>query len=79
MRLLGIPEIARLLDVQRGTVGQWRFRNLLPDPDQKLQVTPAWWDSTIRAGAMSTGRLDIGHWYETLKLMDEEDASDADA
>ena len=76
MRLLGIGEIAHLLDVQRGTVGQWRFRQLLPDPDQKLQVTPAWWDSTIRAWAMSSGRLDIGHWDETMKQMDEEDASD---
>ena len=57
MRLVGIGEIAELLNVKRGTVGQWRHRGLLPPPDQMLKVTPVWWESTIIAWAKETGRL----------------------
>ena len=57
MRLVGIGEIAELLNVKRGTVGQWRHRGLLPPPDQMLKITPVWWESTIIAWAKKTGRL----------------------
>ncbi len=57
MRLVGIGEIAELLNVKRGTVGQWRHRGVLPDPDQMLLVTPVWWETTIIKWAKETGRL----------------------
>ncbi len=57
VELVGLSEIAERLNVLRGTVDQWRHRNVLPAPDYDLQAGPIWWWSTIRRWAEQTGRL----------------------
>ncbi len=56
VELVGLSEIAERLGVLRGTVDQWRHRDILPAPDF-MAGGPAWWWSTIQRWAETTGRL----------------------
>jgi hypothetical protein len=47
VRLYGIAEIARALDVDRYLVAQWRQRGKLPPPDAELDMGPVWTHETI--------------------------------
>lgn len=51
--LLGLAELARLLDRKLTTVGQWRYRGHLPPPDTLLASGPVWHRSTIERWAKS--------------------------
>lgn len=56
--VVGLEEIAKRLAVKRGTVDQWRSRDLLPDPlPWPVGGRPAWQWGTIRLWAVKTGRL----------------------
>lgn len=55
-KLLGEVEIAELLMVKRGTVGKWRDRGLLPDPDGLINAKPAWSEAKIVKWAAKTNR-----------------------
>ena len=57
LRFLDTTEVAELLDVQRRTVNQWRFRDILPEPDLVVSGRPAWMETTITGWARETGRL----------------------
>ncbi len=57
VELVGLSEIAERLNVQRGTVDQWRHRQVLPEPDF-MAGGPVWWWSTILRWAEQTGRVD---------------------
>jgi predicted DNA-binding transcriptional regulator AlpA len=54
--VIGLAEIAELLDVSRQTVDQWRTRGRLPEPDGTVGGRPAWRTETITAWAAQTGR-----------------------
>lgn len=54
--VLGTAEIAILLDVQVGTVSQWKFRNLLPKPEYRLRCGDLWTRHSIERWARVTGR-----------------------
>lgn len=55
---LGGPEIADLLEVKRGTVRIWIFREVFPKPDYpSVNGMPAWRRSTVLRWAERTGRL----------------------
>ncbi len=54
---LGIGEIAALLKVKPGTVDQWRYRKVLPEPDLTVSGVPMWWAPTIESWARATGRM----------------------
>jgi hypothetical protein len=54
--LLGPDELASLLQVNRGTIRQWRHRGILPEPDMVLSSLPIWTLATIRDWAAYTGR-----------------------
>ena len=62
---VGISEIAERLNVQRQTVNSWRSSGKedrerstpLPQPAVIITKTPIWEWETIRAWALSTGRL----------------------
>ena len=58
--ILGSMEVAVLLDVRPGTVSQWKFRKLLPDPDYTLHCGDVWMRSTIERWA----RLTVGCPYQ---------------
>lgn len=53
---VGLAEIAQRLNVERGTVDQWRARKLLPEPRWTVGGRPAWDWSDIAAWAKETGR-----------------------
>jgi len=53
---VGLAEIAERLNVARNTVDQWRFRDLLPEPQWTVGGRPAWDWPTIAAWAKDTGR-----------------------
>ncbi len=54
--LLGLVEIAELLDVERETPRKWRKRNVLPEPDYMISGTPVWRREVIERWARETGR-----------------------
>ena len=43
----GVAEIAQASGERREAVAQWKFRNLLPRPDQELASGPIWFEDTI--------------------------------
>jgi hypothetical protein len=47
VKVYGIAEIARALDVDPGLVGKWRERHKLPAPDAELGTGPVWLAETI--------------------------------
>ncbi|MGH3209286.1 MAG: hypothetical protein ACRDNO_16145 [Trebonia sp.] len=47
MKVYGIAEIARALDIDSGLVGKWRERHKLPAPDAELATGPVWLAGTI--------------------------------
>jgi len=47
VKVYGIKEIARALDVDPALVGKWSERNKLPAPDAVLSVGPVWLAPTI--------------------------------
>lgn len=47
LRLMGISEIAELLNVRPDTVSQWRNRGKLPPPDAVLKMGAVWRAETI--------------------------------
>jgi len=53
---VGLEEIAVRLGVQRGTVDQWRWRQILPAPAWTVGGRPAWPWPVIEAWAQETGR-----------------------
>lgn len=55
---LGPKELAEFLGVKRATVQQWRFRQVLPAEDYRINGGPAWERQTIIEWAIETGRLD---------------------
>lgn len=54
--LVGVTEIAEMFGVNRVTVGKWRHRGLLPEPDAFLPKRPLWFRDTIVAWGKTTGR-----------------------
>ena len=54
--LLGVAEVATLLQVKPQTVSQWRHRNLFPDPDVTTARADLWERSTVERWARTTGR-----------------------
>ena len=57
MELVGLQEIAKMLDVLPQTARTWRYRNVLPPPIQDLKMGPVWWKADIERWARETGRL----------------------
>ena len=57
LQILGVHEVADLLDCHRVTVHKWLTAGKMPAPDQQLAAGPVWRESTIRRWAESTGRL----------------------
>jgi len=55
--VLGVAEIAALLDMQPGTISVLRSRGQLPGPDARLAVTDLWLQDTIIDWAEQTGRI----------------------
>jgi len=55
--LVGLEEIAEMLDVARSTTYQWRTRGLLPDPAAVVSRAPIWHRTDIQEWARLTGRL----------------------
>lgn len=55
--LVGIAEIAGLLEVAPATVHTWRHRRLMPEPYTLVSDRPAWLESVLLGWAESTGRL----------------------
>jgi len=58
-RPVGLDEIAALLHVKRGTVDQWRTRDVLPAPVWTVGNRPAWPQGLIEDWARETGRLPV--------------------
>lgn len=54
--LIGLGEIAAMLQVKPKTPGIWRYRGVLPDPDMMVGNKPVWHRSTIVEWAKATGR-----------------------
>ncbi len=54
--LVGVTEIAEMFGVNRVTVGKWRGRGILPEPDAYLPKRPLWLRSTIELWAAKTDR-----------------------
>lgn len=66
---LGQPELATLLGVSRDTVRQWRYRNLMPEPDwPAVNLHPAWRRGTIVAWAIQGSRLGAAHQLEPWEV-----------
>lgn len=57
--VLGLQEIASLLEVAKRTPHEWKNRGVLPDPDYPGTVSglAAWYRATILQWASETGRL----------------------
>lgn len=55
--LIGLMEIAVMLNVQKETTWRWRNRKVLPEPIDVISGTPVWMVDDIRAWAYQTGRL----------------------
>lgn len=59
--IVGLQEIADLLEVNRRTPHAWQYRKLLPPPDYpSVNGLKAWNRSTIVEWAARTGRLPTG-------------------
>lgn len=56
MTLLGVAEIAELLNVKRQTVSAWRYRGILPPADYTFAAADLWQRDTIERWARQTGR-----------------------
>lgn len=55
--LVGLAEIAELLEVPLETVHTWRHRGVMPEPFTLVSDRPAWLEQHILGWAESTGRL----------------------
>lgn len=66
--LLTYAQIAKLADVQLGTVYMWRKRGLLPEPDPDVVGRrPLWRQSVIRHWLAASGRGDkIPGYYDNI-------------
>jgi len=57
-QVLGLQEIAELLEVEKRTPHAWQYRKLLPPPDfDSVNGLKAWKRETIVRWAAKTGRL----------------------
>ena len=59
-QLMGLQEIAELLEVKQQTARMWRYRKRLPDPAADLSMGPVWYRSQIVVWARETGRWPSG-------------------
>lgn len=55
--LVGVAEIAELLEVRGGTVHAWRWRRIMPAPFAVISGRPAWRLDVVLGWADATGRL----------------------
>jgi hypothetical protein len=55
--LLGVSEVAALLQVRPNTVSVWRKRGLMPPADLRVKAGHLWLRTTIVAWATTTGRM----------------------
>lgn len=79
--ILGLPEIADLLEVDRYTPARWNERGVLPPPACHVsRRTPVWFRPRIVEWALSTNRLPRKHWWELpVKLRAEAEQRDTPA
>lgn len=54
--IVGMTEIAEMLNVNVGAVKTWNRRDHLPTPDARLSCGPVWRRSTIQRWAREAGR-----------------------
>lgn len=60
LSIVGLQEIAELLEVNKRTPHAWQYRKLLPPPDYpSVNGLKAWNRSTIMEWAARTGRLPL--------------------
>lgn len=55
--VMGVAEVAALIDRPRQTVAVWLHRDLMPEPDARLACGPVWRGSTVRRWAARNGFL----------------------
>lgn len=65
--IVGIKEVARLLDVTPLTVGRWRDRGRIADEDLNLSKSPLWLLDTILADATRRERDVVAGEVERLR------------
>jgi hypothetical protein len=69
-QVLGLIEIAELLDVDKRTPHAWFYRGLMPDPDHEaINGSRAWDRATIVRWAAKTGRLPVSLAQEGVDLV----------
>jgi hypothetical protein len=54
--VVGIAEVAVMLDINRATVRSWQLRGHLPAPDAELASGPIWRRSTITKWVAGAGK-----------------------
>jgi len=60
--ILGLQEIAELLEVEKRTPHAWQYRKLLPPADfDSINGLKAWKRKTVLRWAKATGRLPAGN------------------
>lgn len=47
MKLYGVAEVAKVLDVGRNRVKGWKHRGLMPEPTAELAMGPVWTEEKI--------------------------------
>ncbi len=68
--VLGLIEIAELLDVDKRTPHAWFYRGLMPEPDHAtINGSRAWDRGTVVAWAARTGRLPVDLAKEGVDLV----------
>ena len=69
-QVLGLIEIADLLDVDKRTPHAWFYRGLMPEPDhQSVNGSRAWERASVIAWAAKTGRLPVDLAKEGVDLV----------
>lgn len=70
--IVGLSEIATLLEVATRTPHVWKYRKLLPKADfSKINCSQAWYRSTIILWAKENGRLPESLLEETQNLIEK--------